>query len=60
MADWRWRVKRTGYGSTLKNANGFAFKNAADGPIVVGTAPGTPNATAKIVGISKTQIRMVT
>ena len=59
MADWRWRVKRTGYGSTLKNPNGFAFKNAADGPITVGTAPVTPNTGVAIVGVKKTQARIV-
>ena len=58
MADWRFRLKRTGFGATLKNSNGFALKNSADAIVTVGESPITTNTRIKITGAIKAQARL--
>jgi len=59
MADWRFRLKRTGFGATLKNPNGFALKNSSDGAITVGVSPTTLNTRIRLLGATKATVRLV-
>ena len=59
MASWRFRLKRTGFGATLKNSNGFALKNSSDATVTVGESPSTLNTRIKLTGATKTQTRLV-
>ena len=59
MADWRFRLKRTGFGSTLKNSNGFSLKNSSDGAITVGESPSTLNTRVRLIGATKATVRLI-
>ena len=58
MASWRFRLKRTGFGATLKNPNGFALKNSSDATVTVGESPITLNTRVRITGATKAQTRL--
>jgi hypothetical protein len=59
MADWRFRLKRAGFGATMKNSNGFALKNSSDADsITVGVSPTTLNTKARIAGAVKALARL--
>ena len=59
MADWRFRLKRAGFGSTMKSPNGFALKNPSDGAITVGVSPTTLNTRVELIGAIKATVRLV-
>ena len=59
MASWRFRLKRTGFGATLKNSNGFALKNSSDATVTVGESPSTLNTRIQLTGAVKAQVRLV-
>jgi hypothetical protein len=58
MASWRFRLKRAGFGATLKNSNGFSLKNSSDATVTVGESPITLNTRIKITGAIKAQARL--
>jgi hypothetical protein len=58
MASWRFRLKRAGFGATLKNSNGFALKNSSDATVTVGESPTTLNTRIKLTGALKGQARL--
>ena len=58
MASWRFRLKRAGFGATLKNSNGFSLKNSSDATVTVGESPITLNTRIKITGEIKAQARL--
>ena len=59
MASWRFRLKRAGFGATLKNSNGFALKNSSDADrITVGESPTTLNTKVRIAGAVKALARL--
>ena len=58
MASWRFRLKRTGFGATLKNSNGFALKNSSDATVTVGESPTTLNTRIKLTGAIKAHARL--
>ena len=58
MASWRFRLKRTGFGATLKNSNGFALKNSSDATVTVGESPIALNTRIKLTGAIKAQARL--
>ena len=59
MADWRFRLKRAGFGATMKNPNGFALKNSSDGVVTVGESPSTWNTRVRLIGATKATVRLV-
>ena len=58
MASWRFRLKRTGFGATLKNSNGFALKNSSDATVTVGVSPTTLNTKIQLTGATKALARL--
>ena len=58
MASWRFRLKRTGFGATLKNSNGFSLKNSSDATVTVGESPTTLNTKIKLAGAIKAITRL--
>ena len=58
MASWRFRLKRAGFGASLKNSNGFSLKNSSDATVTVGESPITLNTRIKITGAIKAQARL--
>jgi hypothetical protein len=58
MASWRFRLKRAGFGATLKNSNGFALKNSSDATVTVGESPVTLNTRIILTGAIKAQARL--
>ena len=58
MARWRFRLKRTGFGATLKNSNGFSLKNSSDATVTVGESPTTLNTKIKLAGAIKAITRL--
>ena len=59
MADWRFRLKRVGFGATMKSPNGFALKNSSDGLVTVGESPTTLNTRIELIGATKATVRLV-
>ena len=59
MASWRFRLKRAGFGATLKNSNGFSLKNSSDATVTVGESPSTLNTRIQITGAVKANVRLV-
>jgi hypothetical protein len=58
VASWRFRLKRAGFGATLKNSNGFSLKNSSDATVTVGTSPTTLNTKIKVAGAVKALARL--
>ena len=58
MASWRFRLKRVGFGATLKNSNGFALKNSSDAVDTVGESPTTLNTKVNLTGATKALTRL--
>ena len=59
MASWRFRLKRAGFGATMKNPNGFSLKNPSDAVVTVGESPSTLNTRIRLTGSVKANVRLV-